>query len=115
MIMSKYNNVKTKHDVYSFASKKEAARYLELKELEAQGMITDLELQKAFVLIPARKGKIRSERSCTYIADFAYKDVRTGEAVVEDVKGCRKGQAYQLYVIKRKLMAEKHGIEIREV
>jgi len=35
--------------------------------------------------------------------------------VVEDVKGLKKGAAYQVFVIKRKLMLDRYGIEIKEV
>ena len=45
-----------------------------------------------------------------YIADFVYEDARTGETVVEDVKGIRTKE----YIIKRKLMMYVHGIKILE-
>jgi hypothetical protein len=48
---NKYRNIKTIVDGITFASKKEAKRYSELKLLERAGMITDLELQPAFNLI----------------------------------------------------------------
>ena len=50
--MSKYNSRKTTVDGFTFDSKKEAKRYLELKQMEKDGLINDLQLQVPFVLIP---------------------------------------------------------------
>ena len=47
----------------------------------------------------------------SYVADFVYSDVRSGETVVEDAKGMHTRD----YIIKRKLMRYVHGIKIREV
>ena len=57
-------------------------------------------------LIP--KGK-DGERAVKYIADFVYKE--NGQVIVEDVKGKKKTQ---VYILKRKLMLERHGIKILE-
>ena len=112
--MSKYRNKKTEYDGITFDSKKEAARYAELKLLERAGEIKLLERQKKFVLIPAQRqdGKL-IERECAYKADFTYLERQGAEwvAVVEDVKGKRT----DTYKIKRKLMLYQHGIRIREV
>jgi len=113
MIKSKLKNIKTHIDGIKFDSKKEGRRYCELKLLLKTGEITDLELQKPFVLIPSQKllsGK--TERPCKYIADFVFK--RDGEVVAEDVKGMKTGSAYALFVIKRKLMKLIHDIEVHE-
>lgn len=112
---SKLKNVKTSVDGIQFDSKKESRRYQELKLLERNGDISELELQKTFELIP--KQKIRegkTERAVNYRADFVYKD-KKGRVVVEDIKGCKIGVAYQLYVIKRKLMFSVHWIEVIEI
>lgn len=101
----KYHNTKTVVGDLTFASKKEAARYIELCLLERAGKISDLRTQVPFELIPKQKG----ERACKYIADFVYTE--NGKQVVEDVKGKRTPE----YIIKRKLLLEKHGIKIREV
>lgn len=50
-----------------------------------------------------------------YVADFVYTDTRTNLTVVEDVKGYRDGGAYRVFVIKRKLMLQRFGIQIKEV
>lgn len=48
-------------------------------------------------------------KECSYIADFAY--IQDGAYVVEDTKGVRT----EAYKIKRKLMLERYGIQIKEV
>ena len=105
----------------TFASKKEADRFMVLKNLEAKGKITDLKTQVKFVLIPAQRepdtvgargGRVKGkliERECSYIADFVY--VRDGEMIVEDTKGINTPE----YIIKRKLMLYMTGIKIREI
>lgn len=118
MTRNKYHNKKAELDGIAFDSQKEARRYAELKLLERAGKITELELQVPFELIPAqreyvpegsnKRGKV-IERECKYIADFAY--FENGFLVVEDVKGVRTPE----YVMKRKLMLERHGVRIREV
>jgi hypothetical protein len=69
------------------------------------------------------------EKGVSYIADFVYEKPyrqfsdNDGELVfsdgwetaVEDTKGLKKGAAYDLFVIKRKLMLFVHGIRVREV
>lgn len=72
------------------------------------------------MLIPKRKkaSSDEYENPVYYIADFSYWNCRCGiktSQVVEDVKGLRKGAAYQVFVIKRKLMLERHGIEVKEI
>ena len=126
--MTKYKNKKVEFEGMVFDSKKELSRYKELKELEQQGLISDLQLQKAYELIPAqyetferygkrgqrlKDGKRLLERPLTYIADFVY--TQDGRLHAEDVKGYRKGSAYNMFVVKRKLMLYVHGIRIKEV
>lgn len=120
--MSKYGSKKVMYDGIVFDSKKEAHRYRELKLLERAGKIKDLEMQKAFELIPTqrepdtigkrggiKKGKV-IENSVKYVADFVYTD-ENGKTVVEDTKGFRTKD----YIIKRKLMLYVHGIRIKEI
>ena len=67
------------------------------------------------MLIPSqrdRTGKV-IEKECSYYADFVYMD-RNGTQVVEDTKGYKKGAAYDLFVIKRKLFLQRYGIRIKE-
>lgn len=107
MTRNKYHASKTELDGIRFDSRKEAARYRELKLLERAGAIRDLQLQVPFELIPKQEG----ERACTYVADFVYHMTDTGKMVVEDAKGMRT----DVYKIKRKLMLWRHGIRISEV
>ena len=130
MIKRKYKNKKVVIDGITFDSKKEAGRYKELKTLERAGIIQKLQRQVKYVLIPAQyertsavyvkgnnKGKPKKgrliERECAYYADFVY--MQDGNTIVEDVKGYRDGQAYNLFVIKRKLMLYVHGVQVKEI
>ena len=126
---NKYNARKTVIDGHTFDSRREADRYCQLRLLERAGEIHGLELQKEFELIPAqyetfeRYGKrgqrLKDGRRCVekpvvYRADFCYTDNK-GRYIVEDVKGCTRGAAYQVFVIKRKLMRDRYEIEVREI
>lgn len=108
--MNKYGNRKITVDGIQFDSRKEAARWQELKLLERAGEIQNLQRQVPFTLIPkqVRDGKV-VERPCVYKADFVY--TQDGAEVVEDTKGMRTKE----YIIKRKLMLWQFGIQIREV
>ncbi len=128
MAKSKYLAKKVEVDGIRFDSKKEANHYLELKEQERQGLISDLQMQVPFVLIPAQyeevveytpkthKEKIVKkllEKRLVFVSDFVY--TRDGKVVVEDVKGYRNSTAYAVFVIKRKLMLYVHGIRVVEI
>ena len=108
----KFHNNKVVRDGETFDSVKEYHRWIELCLLEKGGVISDLQRQVKYVLIPSQKeGKKTIERECSYRADFVYTDNETGETVVEDVKGMRT----EVYKIKRKLMLWVHHIKIIEV
>ena len=102
--MPKYHNCKTIVDGIRFDSKKEAKRYLELKILEKAGVIKELKRQVPYILID----KSCYGRAIKYVADFVY--LENGQLVVEDVKGVRT----PVYKLKKRLMAEVYGIEIKE-
>lgn len=95
------------------ASKKEHSRANQLKVMQRAGLISNLQEQVPFLLIPAQRDAAGQvvEHSCSYIADFVYTDNETGQTVVEDTKGFRTPD----YKIKRKLMLQVHGIKIKEV
>ena len=97
---SKYNAVKTVSDGVTFDSKKEATRYQELKLLQKAGEIGEIVIQYSFTL----PGNIR------YRCDFLYYDRQTRTFIVEDCKGFRTKE----YKLKKKLMKECLGIEIKE-
>ena len=121
MNKSKYRAKKIKVDGMVFDSKKEYRRWRELQLLEKSGVISDLQRQVKFILIPAQrepetigkrggiiKGKV-IEKECSYYADFVY--LENGEKVIEDTKGIRTAD----YIIKRKLMLYIHNLRIREI
>lgn len=109
---SKYGARKVIVDGVTFDSSKEYIRWKELQLLERGGEICGLQRQVKFPLLPAQeyKGK-RVEAPVSYIADFTYIDHRTGEYVVEDVKGFKTKE----YILKRKMMLYFHKLRIREV
>jgi len=84
---SKYAAIATMTAGVRFASRREAARYLELTYLSRAGMIRDLELQPVYPLhaIDLTTGEIT--RVGEYRADFRYRVTATDAIVVEDVKG----------------------------
>lgn len=100
---SKYRAVRTTVGGVTFASKKEAARYVMLKAMEQAGEISDLELQPSYPL------KVNGVLICTYRGDFRYRE-KDGTVVVNDVKGFLT----PAYRIKKKLMKALYSIEILE-
>ena len=101
-IIRKYRNQKTAVNGITFDSKKEAARYGELKILERAGKIKELKLQVKYDLA------VNGLKICSYKSDFTY--FEEGQQITEDVKGMKT----RVYEIKKKLMKAIHGIEIRE-
>lgn len=108
-----------------FDSTLEFERFKILKSFEKEGVITDLETQVSFELIPSQpydektvqpngvvSYKRRTMRGTKYIADFTYK--HDGVLVVEDTKSdiTKKKPEYR---IKKKLMLMIHNILIKEV
>lgn len=100
---SKYRAIPTIVEGIRFASKKEAARYQELRLAQHAGDILDLELQPSFKLF------VEGDLICTYRADFRY---REGEkCIVEDVKGFKTPE----YKLKAKLFQALYkGYKFRE-
>ena len=103
--MSKYNAIKTEVDGYIFASRREAARYSELRILEKAGEIIDLELQ------PHYPCTVNGKLICKYIADFRYTSVKRGNVVIEDAKGFKT----PVYRLKKKMVEAIYNIIIIEV
>jgi len=88
-----------------FDSKREAARYADLKLAEKLGNIKNLSLQPEYPV------EINGKHYCTYTPDFKYTETLTGKEIIEEVKstGTMKDAAYRL----RKKAAELfYGIEI---
>lgn len=105
---SKYHARKTTACGITFDSRKEASRYLVLKDMEEDGIIEDLRRQVRYELIPAFDVDGRHYRAVYYVADFVYRE--DGREVVEDVKGLRT----DVYKLKSKLFARRYGMSIKE-
>ena len=99
---NKMGNKIVEFDGIKFRSKKELARFIELRMLVTIGEVTELRLQVPYEL---NEGGTHSYK---YLADFVY--IRNGIEVVEDSKGYKT----VLYKKKRKLMKKLFNIEILE-
>lgn len=100
----KYRNTPITVDGIRFDSQAEARRWQQLKLLERAGVILELQRQITF---PIAWNGIKI---CSYRADFVYREIATGETVIEDVKGVLTPE----YRIKAKLMAAQ-GMPVTEV
>jgi hypothetical protein len=99
----KYRNKKVQTEDGTFDSKREYARWLVLKQSQAQGLISELQRQVTFKLA------VNGQLICRYRTDFTYRNAE-GTVVVEDAKGFKTPE----YKLKKKLMKAIHGIEITE-
>lgn len=100
MIKHKFNAIRTTVDDIGFSSRKEAARYCELKLLQQSGEVVFFLIQ-----VPIRlPGKVK------YICDFQvfWAD---GTVTFEDVKGVRT----DMFVLKKKMVEEIYPITIVEI
>lgn len=86
------------------ASIHEAERFFELKMLLRAGRIFNLRLQEPYTLIDKSAYGVKIK----YVADFVYEE--NGKTIVEDAKGVRT----DVYRLKKRLLAERYGIIIRE-
>lgn len=102
---SKYKAQPTVIDGIRFASKKEGARYQQLKLLERGSVITDLKLQQPIKCV------VNGIHVCKYISDFSYYDREKNAVIFEDAKGFKT----PVYLLKKKLVFACTGIEITEV
>src|SRR6056297_1183693 len=110
--MSKYNAKKTIIDGIKFDNKKESIRYKQIKEMEHENLIEDLELQPKFVLQPKFDKNDIHYRAITYKADFKYYDKEQKKIIIEDVKGMKT----DVYKLKKKLFEYKFkNFEIKEI
>ena len=84
---SKYGNKNPTYNGITFDSKKEMYRYIRLKSMQEEGLISDLRMQVPYEIIPAvyetqevqLKTKVKTVTKCVqratyYLADFVYKD-----------------------------------------
>lgn len=100
VIRHKFNAKRTELDGINFASKKEAKRYQELKNLQKEGGI----------LFFLRQVPFHIQHNVKYICDFQVFWV-DGTVTFEDVKGIRT----DLYEVKKKLVEANFPIEIKEI
>lgn len=107
----KYKNKECNYEGIHFDSIKEKNRYIQLKLLERAGKIKNLCCQVAYELLPTTRIGGQTQRKTTYTADFVYWDIEKDCEVIEDAKGMRT----DVYKLKRKLMWEILGKEVREV
>lgn len=106
---NKFKNKKVLLDGYTFDSKKEARRYVKLKELQGRGEISDLELQTRFTLQDKYVKNGKKIKAIEYVADFVYKDSE-GNQIVEDCKGFRT----PIYKLKKKIFEYRYPHTIKE-
>jgi hypothetical protein len=97
---NKYNAQKTGLDGKTYASRREAYRAAELKALQKAGEIVGF-AEQVPILLPG---------DTTYRADFVVLN-RDGTFTVEDAKGVKT----PVYRLKKRLVWDRYGIDIREV
>lgn len=107
--MNKYKAKLTEIDGIKFGSQKEAKRYLYLKQLEKNGEIKQLNCKTRYKIID----KNDKFRAAYYEDDFSY--FKDGKFIIEDVKGYKGGKSYTVFMLKKKIMYDKYGIEVQEV
>ena len=91
-------------DPIAFASQGEARRYDHLFQMQANGRISDLQLQPKYPIY------IRGKLVCKVVLDFRYL-TDTGKLVVEDFKGHDNA----LSRLKRKMVEAAYGFEVEVV
>ena len=106
---NKYHAQKTELNGVQFDSRKESTVYQKLQNLERSGIISELQRQIKFELIPKQK----DERPVYYVADYVFK--QDGKIVVADCKSTMT-KKLPAYVIKRKLFKFRYPeYEFREL
>ena len=102
---NKFKAIKTKVDGHIFDSKKEAGRYIQLKQLQSIGVISSLELQPQIPLM------VNGVKIGKYIGDFRY--IENCKVIIEDVKS--KATMTPTYRLKKRILQTYNPpIEIRE-
>lgn len=99
---------KVEIDGHVFDSKREAARYEELRLLLLGKEIGALTIHPKYDLW------VNGHHVCDYTADFAYADFKSGNVIVEDVKSGGSATARD-FRLRLRLMRAIHGIEVRVV
>jgi hypothetical protein len=114
---NKYHATKVQIDGHWFDSQREAARYQELKFLVVAGEIAALEVHPGFPLmvpdLTTEGAPFVFHTIGWYHADFQYRNLRTGNVVVEDVKS--KPTKTEAYKLRKKFVEAQYGIVIVEI
>lgn len=97
---NKYHNKKLETPDGKFDSKREYQEWCRLKLLQKAGLISALERQKEFQLIPTIRTEKETLRRTSYFADFFYFDTSLNVWVANDTKGYKT----DVFQIKKKLM-----------
>jgi hypothetical protein len=108
---NKFNAKKTEYNGSTYDSKKEAeyaAKLDLLKKTSGSDKVSKIEKQVKYDII------VNDKKIGFYKLDFK---VTYADGCVEhiDVKGLRRGCAYQIFRLKKKLVEALYGIEIKEV
>lgn len=100
----KFHAVPTQVGDLKFGSRKEAARYLILREMERRGEIQNL--------LPHGRVELVSngETICHFEVDFMFE--RDGKLCAEDTKGRKRGVPWDMYLIKAKLFHAQFGTRV---
>lgn len=123
--MALHFSKKTSYKGIDFDSTTERDRYIYLLDCQNKGLISNLELQPSFELLPKQteivdvqlKTKIKQvekivEQDIRYTADFAY--YKDGIYIVEDVKGS-KYNIERDFPLRKKLMYYFHKIKVKVI
>lgn len=105
---NKFGAKKTVYNNHLFDSKKEAARAAEINLLIKGGLVTKVEYQPRFDIT------VNNKKVAYYKADFKIYN-SDGTITYEDVKGYKKGSAYSMFRLKKKLVEAIYGVKIIEV
>jgi len=109
---NKFNAIKVKTEHGTFDSKKEYAYFktlmIQKKSVNESDRVTDIQTQIRYDIV------VEGKKICFYKLDFK---VRYADGRVEyvDVKGLKKGAAYQIFILKKKLVEAIYNISIKEV
>lgn len=97
----------------TFDSKLERDRYILLLDAEKKGLISHLELQKPFELIPTQPtgenyipsiSSTKNIRKTQYYSDFTYYRIGDGKWIINDAKG----RTMDVYKLKLKLVIQQY-------
>lgn len=105
---NKFNAKKVEYNGRLYDSTKEAKRSFELDALKRAGEIKSIEYQPRFDII------INDKKVCKYFADFRV-EYPDGRIEIEDAKGYKKGSAYAIFRLKKKLVKAMFDVDVIEV